>query len=125
MGKRISAVALLLLAGLWSWYYLDKRNLERLHELNLQKAAEFERQFDGQFPPGSPLGVVQAYFESTGKKWVQGFDVAHKVSEIRFEFVTGESPPWYCGEESVGIIAHFKNDALVSTEVSAWSYNCL
>lgn len=127
----MSRIKLLLLVGIatltlgLSWNYIVDQNLERLQDANIKKAEAFKREFDGRYQAGAPVGHVEAYLESTGKRWVPGFATHGHVSEIRVTVATGETPVWYCGEESVGMVAHFKDDVLVDTAVATWNLNCL
>jgi len=117
VGLVVAAVAL--------WFYFDKRNAKGVHEQNLFKAAAFEREFDGRIQTGATRTTVEEYLERTGLKWYSSLSEFGNVKTISIEVMKGKSPEWYCGNESVGVIAHFCDDKLKETEVAAWSLDCL
>lgn len=118
-------VILLLIVGGAVLFYADKQYAQRLHDENLRKAEQFETLLDSHVPPGSSVAAVQEYLEGRQMKWSPSVSSYGNVIEIRIEVAAGESPEWYCGKESVGVIADFKDELLKDTQVAAWSFNCL
>jgi hypothetical protein len=116
-------LAILAVGGLA--FFLYKQNAHRVHDLNLLKAEAFVKEFDSRIQVGAARSAVEENLASTGMSWVPAFSEFGNVLRIHIEVVRGQSPEWYCGEESVGVIAFFKDDRLTKSEVASWTSNCL
>jgi hypothetical protein len=101
---------------------------QRMHDANMAKAELFKRDFDATLTAGTPLAAVDEYLRakpvnvtrSTGSRAGRDF-----VKELMIETANERSVHWYCGRDSVGVIAEFSDDRLMKTRVSWWSFDCL
>lgn len=93
-----------------------------------RKAELFKRELDAHVTAGTPLAAVDEYLRTKPVKITRstGFrDGRDFVKELMIETADERSVHWYCGRESVGVIAEFSDDRLTRTRVSWWSFDCL
>lgn len=106
----------------------DSANRNRIHKENIAKAELFKRDFDMYVPTGAPLQKADDYLRQTPFKVLRSLglhDGREFVKELLIEVASGRSPQWYCGHESVGVIAQFnEQQRLTLAYVSSWNFNC-
>ena len=120
LGVVVVAIALaIVLDGAWR---------QRIHTQNMARAEVFQREFDAHVTAGTLLAVVDDYLQLQPVKVTRsmGFrDGRDFVKELMIETAKERSVHWYCGRDSVGVIAEFRDDHLIKTRVSWWSFDCL
>jgi hypothetical protein len=102
-------------------------NRRLVHAQNMAKAEQFKHEFDATVPKGTTLAAVEDYLKTQGVNVQQSLglrDGRTFVQELMIEVVTERSINWYCGTASVGLVARFDSNRLVSSSVSSWSFDC-
>ena len=106
----------------------DRARREGIHTENMAKAEIFKGEFDAHVTVGARLTAVEEYLKTKPVTVTRsmGFrDGRESVEELMIETANERSVHWYCGRDSVGVIAEFAGELLTKTRVSWWSFDCL
>jgi hypothetical protein len=115
----IAGSAVVLLVGLLAVrHVLSEARDERIRVEMQAKAQAFKEEIDRRFA----IGTARATFVEFAERqpgW-------HASAGADYYISIGQEPSrvWYCGPWDVGVIARFRNDRLVGTEISSWGFNC-
>jgi hypothetical protein len=92
----------------------------RIHAENMTKAEEFKRKFERDIPRGTPFEDVATYLKGQGLQ----HGLTARPENHYVELLREKSPDWFCGEGSVGLVVHFRDNKLDRAETTFWSFDC-
>jgi hypothetical protein len=95
----------------------------RIHARHMVEGERYKLTFDRRFPIGTSLKAVEQYLREQGLVVRESMSAEHG-GQLLVEVFTEESPSWYCGTGSVGLVVGFSSGQLISTTVSSWSFDC-